>query len=190
TFTVTSGSQNFIYTDNAGNELPKTANKYNAYEEVYGRNKTFQLYTSGNPPGSTVTYRLKAGSPTDVISVDSNGLVHILNASLNTQMGRVIVEAISHDPTGNYADKTIELPINIKKANQTISFAGVTYATSGSGQVTPVITEQDISSNDGGVTVNDTDYYITIDNSISTSTAWTNDGVNIEYNYNGDNGLD
>ncbi|NBJ65430.1 hypothetical protein D5266_09640, partial [bacterium c-19] len=190
TFTVTAGSQEFIYTDNAGNELPKTANNYNAYDEVYGRNKTFQLYTAGNPPGTTVTYQLKAGSPTDVISVDSNGLVHILNASLNTQMGKVIVEATSHDPTGNYADKTIELPINIMKANQTISFAGVTYATSGSGQVTPVITEQDISSNEGGVTVNDTDYYITIDNSISTSTAWTNDGVNIEYNYNGDNGLD
>ena len=131
TFTVTAGAQKFIYTDNAGNELPKTANKYNSYEEVYGRNKTFQLYTAGNPTGSTVTYQLKAGSPADVISVDSNGLVHILNASLNTQMGKVIVEATSHDPNGNYTDKTIELPININKSNQTISFAAVTYATSG-----------------------------------------------------------
>ncbi|MCI8850472.1 MAG: cadherin repeat domain-containing protein, partial [Erysipelotrichaceae bacterium] len=34
TFTVTAGSQNFIYTDNAGNELPKQTDKYKAYEEV------------------------------------------------------------------------------------------------------------------------------------------------------------
>ena len=91
--------------------------KYKAYEEVYEKDKTFQLYTAGNPTGSTVTYKLKNGSPTDVISVDSDGLVHILNASLNTQMGKVIVEATSHDPAGNYTDKTIELPINITKAN-------------------------------------------------------------------------
>ena len=191
TFTVTSGSQNFIYTDNAGNELPKTANNYNAYEEVYGRNKTFQLYTAGNPPGTTVTYQLKAGSPTDVISVDASGLVTILNATISpSQIGRVIVEATSHDPSGNYADKTIEVPIDITKANQTISFAGITYATSGNGTVTPVINEQNISSNAGGVTVNDTSYFITIDNSISTSIAWTNDGVSIEYSYSGNNGLD
>jgi len=189
TFTVTSGEQEFIYTDSGGNELPKLNDKYKAYEEVYAKNKTFQLYTAGNPAGSTVTYRLKAGSPSDVISVDSNGLVHILNASLNTQMGKVIVEATSHDPSGNYSDKTIELPINIKKADQTISFADVTYAVNGKGKVTPVINEQDISSNDGGVTVNDTDYYITIDSSISTSIAWTNNGVDIEYNYTG-NGID
>ena len=189
TFTVTSGEQEFIYTDSGGNELPKLNDKYKAYEEVYGKNKTFQLYTAGNPTGSTVTYRLKASSPNDVISVDSNGLVHILNASLNTQMGKVIVEATSHDPSGNYSDKTIELPINIKKADQTISFADVTYAVNGEGKVTPVINEQDISSNDGGVTVNDTDYYITIDSSISTSIAWTNNGVDIEYNYTG-NGID
>ncbi len=191
TFTVTSGEQEFIYTDSGGNELPKLNDKYKAYEEVYAKNKTFQLYTAGNPAGSTVTYRLKAGSPSDVISVDSNGLVHILNASLNTQMGKVIVEATSHDPSGNYSDKTIELPINIKKADQTISFADVTYAVNGKGKVTPVINEQDISSNDGGVTVNDTDYYITIDSSISTSIAWTNDnGVEIEYDYDGENGID
>ncbi len=190
TFTVTAGEQEFIYTDVAGNELPKQADKYKAYEEVYGKDKTFQLYTAGNPTGSTVTYKLKSGSPTDVISVDSDGLVHILNASLNTQMGKVIVEATSHDPSGNYADKTIELPINIKKAEQTISFADVTYVTNGKGKVTPVINEQDISSNDGGVQVNDTDYYITVDTSVNTSTAWTNDGVEIEYDYDGENGID
>ena len=190
TFTVTAGEQVFIYTDNAGNELPKQTDKYKAYEEVYEKNKTFQLYTAGNPTGSTVTYKLKNGSPTDVISVDNNGLVHILNASLNTQMGKVIVEATSRDPNGNYADKTIELPINIKKAEQTISFADVTYATNGKGKVTPVINEQDLSSNDGGVQVNDTDYYITVDTSVNTSTAWTNDGVEIEYDYGGENGID
>ena len=192
TFTVTAGVQEFIYTDSAGNELPKTSNKYNAISEVYAPNKTIQLYTAGNPTGSTVTYRLKAGSPTDVISVDSTtGEVTVLNASISpSQIDKVIVEATSHDPTGNYSDKTIEIAINITKANQTISFAGITYATSGNGTVTPVINEQDISSNAGGVTVNDTDYFITIDNSISTSIAWTNDGVNIDYSYSGDNGLD
>ncbi|MCI8851307.1 MAG: hypothetical protein HFE82_07200 [Erysipelotrichaceae bacterium] len=190
TFTVTAGAQEFIYTDEAGNELPKQADKYKAYEEVYEKDKTFQLYTAGNPTGSNVTYRLKSGSPTDVISVDSNGLVHILNASLNTQMGKVIVEATSHDPSGNYADKTIELPINIKKADQTISFADVTYVTSGQGKVTPVINEQDLSSNDGGVQVNDTDYYITVDSSVNTSIAWTNDGIEIEYDYDGEEGMD
>ncbi len=192
TFTVTAGTQNFIYTDSAGNELPKTSNKYNAISEVYAPNKTIQLYTAGNPTGSTVTYRLKAGSPTDVISVDSTtGEVTVLNASISpSQIDKVIVEATSHDPTGNYSDKTIEIAINITKANQTISFAGITYATSGNGTVTPVINEQDISSNAGGVTVNDTDYFITIDSGISTSIAWTNDGVNIDYSYSGDNGLD
>ncbi len=192
TFTVTAGAQEFIYTDSAGNELPKTSNKYNAISEVYAPSKTIQLYTAGNPTGSTVTYRLKAGSPTDVISVDSTtGEVTVLNASISpSQIDKVIVEATSHDPTGNYSDKTIEIAINITKANQTISFAGITYATSGNGTVTPVINEQDISSNEGGVTVNDTDYFITIDNSISTSIAWTNDGVNIDYSYSGDNGLD
>ncbi len=191
TFTVTAGTQNFIYTDNAGNELPKTGNKYNAISEVYAPSKTFQLYTAGNPTGSTVTYQLKAGSPSDVISVSQTGLVTILNASISpSQIGKVIVEATSHDPSGTYADKTIEVPIDITKANQTISFAGITYATSGNGTVTPVINEQDISSNAGGVTVNDTNYFITIDNSISTSIAWTNDGVSIEYSYSGNNGLD
>ncbi len=191
TFTVTAGTQNFIYTDSAGNELPKTSNKYNAISEVYAPNKTIQLYTAGNPTGSTVTYCLKAGSPTDVISVSPTGSVTILNASISpSQIGKVIVEATSHDPSGNYADKTIELPINITKANQTISFADVTYAANGKGKVTPVINEQDLSSNDGGVQVNDTDYYITVDTSVNTSTAWTNDGVEIEYDYDGENGID
>ncbi|NBJ65477.1 hypothetical protein D5266_09895, partial [bacterium c-19] len=122
TFTVTAGAQKFIYTDNAGNELPKSGTAYSAYVEQYEKAKTFQLYTAGNPTGSTVTYQLKAGSPTDVISIDSSGLVTILNATISpSQIGRVIVEATSHDPSGNYADKTIELPINITKASQTIS---------------------------------------------------------------------
>ena len=68
------------------------------------------IYTAGNPAGTNVTYALKAGSPTDVISVEPNGLVSIYNASMNTQIGKVIVEATSHDPNGNYSDKTIELP--------------------------------------------------------------------------------
>ncbi len=50
---------------------------------------------------------------------------------MNTQIGKVIVEATSHDPSGNYSDKTIELPITITKANQTISFQGVTAAQNG-----------------------------------------------------------
>ena len=190
TFTVTAGEQNFIYTDNSGNELEKQSDKYKAYEEVYEKDKTFQLYTAGNPTGATVTYKLKSSSPTDVLSVDSDGLVHILNASLNTQMGKVIVEATSHDPSGNYTDKTIELPITVKKADHAVSFADVTYAPSGEGKIAPKINEQDLSSNDGGVQVNDTDYYITIDSSISTSVAWTNNGVDIEYNYSGEEGID
>ena len=191
TFTVTAGSQSFIYTDNAGNELPKTANNYNAYDEVYGRNKTFQLYTTGNPPGTTVTYQLKAGSPTDVISVDASGLVTILNATISpSQIGRVIVEATSHDPSGNYADKTIELPINITKASQTISFKEVTYVANGKGSVAPIINEQDISSNEGGASVSDTSYYISVDTSITNNIAYTNDGKTIHYDYSGSEGLD
>ncbi len=190
TFTVTAGSQELIYTDVGGNELPKTQDKYNAYEEVYGKGKTFQLYTAGNPKGSVVTYALKSDCPTDVIQVQPNGQVTILNASLNTQMGKVIVEATSHDPTGNYTDKTIDLPITIKKAEQTVAFADVTYAVNGSGTVTPLINAQDISSNDGGVIVNDTSYYITVDTSIASGIAWTNDGINIVYNYSGDDGID
>ncbi|MCI8851439.1 MAG: cadherin repeat domain-containing protein, partial [Erysipelotrichaceae bacterium] len=63
-FTVTAGSQNFIYTDNAGNELPKSGSNYSAKADTYAANKTIQLYTAGNPTGSSVTYQLKAGSPT------------------------------------------------------------------------------------------------------------------------------
>ena len=96
----------------------------------------------------------------------------------------------------------------------------MTYATSGSGQVTPVITEQDISSNDGlssiliSIGFGNTCTVIVLLNGVSPFAVlvtlilivvlplyfnasnsalfpvWTNDGVNIEYNYNGDNGLD
>ena len=184
TFTVTAGAQNFIYTDNAGNELPKDGNSYKAYSEVYAPNKTFQLYTAGNPTGSTVTYQLKAGSPTDVISVDAGGLVTILNASLNNQMGKVIVQATSHDPTGNYADKTIELSINIEKGTRTISFKEKPiYVTNGKGKVTPV-TEVD------GVVDIDGDVLIEVDTNEDHTIAWTNDNKTIDYNYSGDTGKD
>ncbi len=184
TFTVTPGTQNFIYTDNAGNELPKDGNIYKAYSEVYAPNKTFQLYTAGNPTGSTVNYQLKAGSPTDVISVDNSGLVTILNASLNNQMGKVIVQATSHDPTGNYSDKTIELPINIEKGTRTISFKEKPiYVTNGKGKVTPV-TEVD------GVVDTEGDVLIEVDNNEDHTIAWTNDNKTIDYNYSGDTGKD
>ncbi len=184
TFTVTAGAQNFIYTDEAGNELPKSGANYNALTETYAPNKTIQLYTAGNPTGSTVTYQLKAGAPTDVISIDSDGLVTILNASQTAQMGKVIVQATSHDPTGNYGDKTIELPINIDKGTRTISFAEVPiYVVSGKGQVVPV-TEVD------GVTDTDGDVSIEIDSNEDHTIAWTNDNKTIDYNYNGDTGKD
>ena len=191
TFTVTAGSQEFIYTDASGNELPKSGNGYSDYTEAYAKGKTFQLYTSVGTTRSTtnVTYALQAGSPTDVISVDPSGLVSILNASLNTQIGQVIVEATSHDPTGNYTDKTIELPITITKDDQTISFKNVTPAQSGKGKVTPIIVAQDISSNEGGITVNDTNYHISVDTSAN-GVAWTNNGVDIEYNYSGDTAIE
>ncbi len=188
-FTVTAGAQEFIYVDESGNELPKTLDRYKTYEEVYGKDKTFHLHTDGNPPGSTVRYELKAGSPTDVITVDPDGTVHILNAGLNTQKGKVIVLATSHDPNGNYEDKTIELPIDITKAEQTISFADVTHAPNGKGTVTPVINEQDLSSNAGGVTVDDPDYYISIGSS-GNGIAWTNNGVDIEYDHDEEEGIE
>ncbi len=137
---------------------------------------------------SGVTYALKKGSPTDVISVEANGLVHILNASLNTQKGKVIVEATSHDANGNYEDMTIELPIDILKADQKISFADVTNAQNGKGKVTPVINEQDISSNEGGVTLNDTDYFISVDESAN-GIAWTSNGIDIEYDHDKEEGM-
>ena len=184
TFTVTAGAQNFIYTDNAGNELPKSGSNYSAKKEVYAPNKTFQLYTAGNPTGTTVTYQLKSGSPTDVISVDSSGLVTILNASLTNQMGKVIVQATSYDPSGNYDDKTIELPINIEKGTRTIAFAeNPIYVTNGKGKVTPV-TEVD------GVTDTDGDVLIEVNSNEDHTIAWTNDNKNIDYNYSGDTGKD
>ena len=183
-FTVTAGEQVFIYTDNAGNELPKDGSDYKAYSEVYAPTKTFQLYTAGNPTGSTVTYQLKAGSPTDVISVDASGLVTILNASLNNQMGKVIVQATSHDPSGNYSDKTIELPINIDKGTRVISFKEKPiYVTNGKGKVTPV-TEVD------GVVDTDGDVLIEVDTNEDHTIAWTNDNKTVDYNYSGDTGKD
>ena len=177
TFTVTAGAQNFIYTDNAGNELPKSGSNYSAKKEVYEPNKTFQLYTAGNPTGSTVSYQLKAGSPTDVISVDASGLVTILNASLNTQMGKVIVQATSHDPSGNYSDKTIELPINIDKGTRVITFADdPIYVVNGSGSVAPVVEVDGVVDTSG-------DILIEVDSNEDGSIAWTNDNKTIEYDY-------
>ena len=184
TFTVTAGAQNFIYTDSAGNELPKSGNNYSAKTEEYAPNKTLQLYTAGNPTGSNVTYQLKAGAPTDVISVDASGLVTILNATQTAQTGKVIVQATSHDPTGNYEDKTIELPINIDKGTRTIAFAeNPIYVVSGKGQVVPV-TEVD------GVTDTDGDVLIEIDSNEDHTIAWTNDNKTIDYNYSGEEGKD
>ena len=186
TFTVTAGTQNFIYTDSAGNELPKTSNKYNAISEVYAPNKTIQLYTAGNPTGSTVTYRLKAGSPTDVISVDSTtGEVTVLNASISpSQIDKVIVEATSHDPTGNYSDKTIELPINIDKGTRVITFAeDPIYVVNGSGSVTPVIEVDGVVDTSG-------DVLIEVDSNEDGSIAWTNDNKTVNYNYSGETGKD
>ncbi len=184
TFTVTAGSQNFIYTDNAGNELPKDGSSYKAYSEVYAQNKTFQLYTAGNPTGSSVTYQLKAGSPTDVISVDANGLVTILNASLNNQMGKVIVQATSHDSSGNYSDKTIELPINIEKGTRVITFAeNPIYVVNGKGKVEPVIEVDGVVDTSG-------DVLIEVDSNEDHTIAWTNDNKVIDYNYSGETGKD
>ena len=177
TFTVTAGTQNFIYTDNAGNELPKSGSNYSAKKEVYEPNKTFQLYTAGNPTGSTVSYQLKAGSPTDVISVDASGLVTILNASQNSQMGKVIVQATSHDPTGNYADKIIELPINIDKGTRVITFADdPIYVVNGSGSVAPVVEVDGVVDTSG-------DILIEVDSNEDGSIVWTNDNKTIEYDY-------
>ncbi len=184
TFTVTAGAQKFIYTDNAGNELPKAGSIYNAYVQAYAPSKSFQLYTAGNPDGSTVTYQLKAGSPTDVISVDASGLVTILNASQNSQMGKVIVQATSHDPTGNYADKTIELPINIEKGTRVITFAeNPIYVVNGKGKVEPVIEVDGVVDTSG-------DVLIEVDNKEDHTIAWTNDNKVIDYNYSGETGKD
>ncbi len=184
TFTVTAGAQKFIYTDNAGNELPKAGSIYNAYVQAYALSKSFQLYTAGNPAGSTVTYQLKAGSPTDVISVDASGLVTILNASQNSQMGKVIVQATSHDPTGNYADKTIELPINIEKGTRVITFAeNPIYVVNGKGKVEPVIVVDGVVDTSG-------DVLIEVDNKEDHTIAWTNDNKVIDYNYSGETGKD
>ncbi len=177
TFTVTAGEQDFIYTDSAGNELPKTNDKYKAYEEVYKKNKTFQLYTAGNPVGSTVTYQLKPGSPTDVISVDPDGTIHILNASKNDQINKVIVQATSHDPSGDYDDKTIELPINIEKGTRKIAFAdNPVTVVNGSGSVTPNILVDGVLDTSGTAVIE-------IDPNEDSGVAWTNDGETIQYSW-------
>ena len=184
TFTVTAGAQGFIYTDNAGNELPKAGSIYNAYVQSYAPSKNFQLYTAGNPTGSTVTYQLKTGSPTDVISVDASGLVTILNASQNSQMGKVIVQATSHDPSGNYSDKTIELPINIDKGTRVITFAeNPIYVVNGKGKVEPVIEIDGVVDTSG-------DILIEVDSNEDHTIAWTNDNKVIDYNYSGETGKD
>ncbi|MCI8491322.1 MAG: cadherin repeat domain-containing protein, partial [Lachnospiraceae bacterium] len=141
-FTVKASEQEFIYTTDStlSTERPKTGEKYNTLKETYAPNKTFHVYTTGNPTGSTVTYKLKDGCPTDVISVDADGTIHILNASLPTQIGKVIVEATSHDPSGNYDDKTIELPIDIEKGERKVEFKeNPINVVSGSGSVNPEI---------------------------------------------------
>ncbi len=183
TITVDAKEQNFIYTDIGGKELSKTGNKYSPYQETYAPDKQFQLYTSGNPVGSSVTYQLKDGSSSDVISVDTDGTVHILNASSNSDIGHVTVEAISHDPSGTYVDKVIELPITIKKGNRTVSFADdPVYVVNGTGSVTPVVLVDGVSDTTGTATFE-------VDPNES-SIAWTNNGTDIQYSYNGDTGKD
>ena len=188
TVTVTAAEQNFIYTDNTLiNELPKTGTSYKTYEEVYAPNKTFNVYTAGNPPGTTVTYQLKAvtGSSNDVISVDPDGKVHILNASRSADIGKVTIEATSHDPNGNYNDKTIELPITINRGTRTVEFADAPnpiYAINGTGMVTPSISIDGNPDMAGSAVIE-------VDPNKS-SIAWTNNGKDIEYSYNGDNGID
>ncbi|MCI8541611.1 MAG: hypothetical protein HFE67_08910, partial [Erysipelotrichaceae bacterium] len=165
-------------------ERPKTNGHYDALVETYATNKTFRLYTTGNPTGSTVTYQLKTGSPSDVISVDPNGQVTILNASMNNQIGKVIVEATSHDPNGNYSDKTIELPINIEKGTRTIAFAEHPInVLNGTGSVVPSILVEGVLDTEGNTTIE-------IDPSADSSIAWTNDGATIQYSWSGADGKD
>lgn len=186
TFTVKAVEQNFIYTTDStlSKERPKTGNYYDALVETYEPNKTFKVYTTGNPTGSNVTYKLKDGSPTDVISVDSDGTIHILNASLNTQIGKVVVQATSHDPNGNYDDKTIELPINIDKGTRTVDFAEHPInVINGTGSVTPVILVDGTPDNSGTAVIE-------IDPKEDNSIAWTNDGSTIKYSWNDSNGKD
>ncbi|MCI8541642.1 MAG: hypothetical protein HFE67_09075, partial [Erysipelotrichaceae bacterium] len=177
-FTVKAVSQNFIYTTDStlSTERPKTGEKYNTLKETYAPNKTFHVYTTGNPTGSTVTYQLKTGSPTDVITVDPDGTIHILNASLPEQIGKVIVEATSHDPSGNYEDKTIELPIDIEKGERKVSFKeNPINVVSGNGSVNPEILV-DGTLDTSGTAVIEVD-------SNANDIAWTNDGAKIEYEW-------
>lgn len=185
TITVSANDQAFIYTDISGNELPKDGDSYKSYSEIYAPSKTFQLYTGGSPSGSIVTYRLKVGSPTDVISVDANsGQITILNASLNNQIGKVIVQATSHDPSGTYNDSTIELPITIEKCTRTISFADKPiYVINGTGSADPTILTDGVIDTSGTVTIE-------VDPSEDNSIAWTSNGKTINYNWDGAEGKD
>ncbi len=187
TFTVSAGEQNFIYTTDSTltQEMPKNSStgKYNTYEVTYEPNKIFNVYTTGNPPGSTVTYQLKAGNSSDVIQVDPDGTVHILNASRSADIGKVTIEATSHDPNGNYTDKTIELPITINRGTRTVTFADdPVYVVNGTGSVTPVILVDGVPDTSGSAVIE-----VDVNES---STAWTNNGTDIQYSYSGDNGKD
>ena len=182
-----SEQEDFIYTTDStlSTERPKKGDKYTTLKETYAPNKTFYVYTKGNPTGSTVTYQLKAGSPTDVITVDPDGKIHILNASLPTQIGKVIVEAISHDPSGNYNDKTIELPIDIEKGERKVTFKeDPINVVSGKGSVTP-----EILTDDKPDTFANGDLSIEVDPKES-AVAWTNDGETIQYDWTDKAGKD
>ncbi|MCI9312756.1 MAG: hypothetical protein HFE68_05260 [Erysipelotrichaceae bacterium] len=184
-FTVRAGTQAFMYTTDSTltTQRPMVGDQYSTLKEVFAENKQFHLYTKGNPTGSTVTYQLKAGSPTDVISVDPDGTVHILNASLNTQIGKVMVEAVSHDPSGNYEDQIIELPIDIEKGERNVAFADFPiHVISGTGSVTPTIKTNGVIDTSGNT-------LIEVDASAN-DVAWTNDGVTIHYDWSDAKGKD
>ncbi len=184
-FTVKEGKQKFIYTTDStlSKERPKTGEKYNTLKESYAPNKTFYVYTTGNPAGSSVTYKLKDTSPEDVISVDPDGKIHILNASMNNQIGKVIVEATSHDPNGNYDDVTIELPIDIERGTRKIEFAeNPINVVSGSGSVVPIILVDGKTDLSGNTTIE-------VDSAAS-DIAWTSDGTKIDYEWNDEKGKD
>lgn len=187
TFTVTSGEQAFQFVDEDGNELPKVNQKYTAFTQTYEKDKTFSIRTAGYPNGAEISYRLKDESANvkDVISVDEQtGVVTILNASLSTQMGKIIIVATSHDPTENFEDASIELPINIEKGIRTISFADdPMYLASGSGSFTPILLID-------GVIDTENDALLEVDASVDSSIAWTNDNQTIHYAYQEDTAID
>ncbi|MCI8541649.1 MAG: hypothetical protein HFE67_09110, partial [Erysipelotrichaceae bacterium] len=103
---------------------------------------------------------------------------------MNNQIGKVIVEATSHDPNGNYADKTIELPINIEKGTRTIAFAEHPInVLNGTGSVVPSILVEGVLDTEGNTTIE-------IDPSADSSIAWTNDGATIQYSWSEAEGKD